>query len=211
MCGNSNNLHPSDMWISLIVILVSTVNARPMGKGLSKALKYGAQIVSSPQMQSVLYGNSNLGSLSWGEITQVYRVLNHQVDVVREEVRGVEEWITYMKDTGIGVIAAFSLLVFFAILWSFRNYGLIRKIFSKIQSIPQSGTLENVRKNISDFLKIRGMHLPEDYNLGHRGQPVTPFNANYPYHMLPVQIGAPSAPNQPSPPGYNGGSTQPSG
>ena len=104
------------MWIPLIVALVSTVNARPMGKGLSKALKYGAQIVSSPQMQSVLYGNSNLGSLSWGEITQVYRVLNHQVDVVREEVRGVEEWITYMKDTGIGVIAAFSLLVFFAIL-----------------------------------------------------------------------------------------------
>ena len=77
------------MWIPLIVTLVSTVNARPMGKGLSK-VQYGAQVVSSPQMQTVLYGNANMGSLSWGEITQMYRVLTHQVEVVREEVREAE-------------------------------------------------------------------------------------------------------------------------
>ena len=53
-----------------------------MGKGLSNVLNYGAQVVGSPQMQSVLYGNSNMGSLSWGEITQMYRVLTHQLEVI---------------------------------------------------------------------------------------------------------------------------------
>ena len=69
---------------------------------------------------------------------------------------------------------------------------------------------------MADFLKIRGMTLPmtlpEDYNLGHRAQPVAPFNSNYGYHMPPVQIGAPPPSNQQSPPVYSGGNPQnPSG
>ena len=135
------------MWISLIMTLITTVAGRPMRKGLSNVLKYGAQVVSSPQMQTVLYGNANMGTLSWGEITQMYRGLTHQVEMVREEVREAEEWLTYLKNTGIGVVTAFSLLVFLAIVWSFRNWGLIRKIFSKIRNpLPQSGTLEGVKK-----------------------------------------------------------------
>ena len=135
------------MWISLIMTLITTVAGRPMRKGLSNVLKYGAQVVSSPQMQTVLYGNANMGTLSWGEITQMYRGLTHQVEMVREEVREAEEWLTYLKNTGIGVVTAFSLLVLLAIVWSFRNWGLIRKIFSKIRNpLPQSGTLESVRK-----------------------------------------------------------------
>ena len=196
------------MWIPLIMTLVTAVAGRPMGKGLSKVLKYGAQVVSSPQMQTVLYGNANMGSLSWGEITQMYRGLTHQVEVVREEVREAEEWLTYLKNTGIGVVTAFSLLVFLAIVWSFRNWGLIRKIVFKIRKpLPQSGTLESVRKNMADFLKIRGMALPEDY-LGHRAQPAAPFNSNYGYHMPPVQMGAPPPSNQQSPPVYSGGNPQ---
>ena len=58
-----------------------------------------------------------MGSLSWGEITQMYRGLTHQVEMVREEVREAEEWLTYLKNTGIGVVTAFSLLVFLAIVW----------------------------------------------------------------------------------------------
>ena len=85
------------------------------------------------------------------------------------------------KNSGIGVVTAFSLLVLLDIVWSFRNWGLIRKIFSKIRNpLPQSGTLESVRKNMADFLKIRGMALPQDYNLGHRAQPpVAPFNSKF--------------------------------
>ena len=202
------------MWIPLIMTLVTAVAGRPMGKGLSKVLKYGAQVVGSPQMQSVLYGNSNMGSLSWGEITQMYRVLTHQLEVIRQEVREAEEWFTYLRNTGIGVVTAFSLLVLLAIVWSFRNWGLIRKIFSKIRNpLPQSGTLESVRKNMADFLKIRGMALPEDYNLRRRAQPpVAPFNGNYGHHMPPVQMGPPPPSNQQSPPVYSGGNPQnPSG
>ena len=203
------------MWISVIMTLVTAVAGRPMGKSLSKVLKYGAQVVASPQMQTVLYGNANMGSLSWGEITQMYRVLTHQVEVIREEVREAEEWFTYLRNTGIGVVTAFSLLVLLVIVWSFRSWGLIRKIFSKIRNpLPQSGNLESIRKNMTDFLKIRGMPLPEDY-LGHRAQPVqpvAPFNSNYGYHMPPVQMGAPPPSNQQSPPVYSGGNPRnPSG
>ena len=74
------------MWIPLIMTLITTVAGRPMRKGLSNVLKYGAQVLSSPQMQSVLYGNANMGTLSWGEITRLYRGLIHQVEVVREKV-----------------------------------------------------------------------------------------------------------------------------
>ena len=195
------------MWIPLIMTLITTAAGRPMRKGLSNVLKYGAQVVSSPQMQTVLYGNANMGTLSWGEITQMYRGLTHQVEMVREEVREAEEWLTYLKNTGIGVVTAFSLLVFLAIVWSFRNWGLIWKIFSKVRNpLPQSSTLESVRKNMADFLKIRGMALPEDYNLGHRAQsPVAPFNSNYGYHMPPVQMGLTSPSNRQSPPVYSGG------
>ena len=118
------------------------------------------------------------------------------------------------KNTGIGVVTAFSLLVFLAIVWSLRNWGLIRKIFSKIRNpLPQSGTLEDVRKNMADFLKIRGMALPEDYNLGHRAQPpVAPFSGNCGHHMPPVQMGPTPPSDQQSPPVYSGGSPQnPSG
>ena len=53
---------------------------------------------------------------------------------------------------------------------------------------------------MADVLKIRGMALPEDYNLGHRAQPpVAPFNGNYGYHMPPVQMGPPPPSNQQSP------------
>ena len=98
------------MWISVIMTLVTAVAGRPMGKSLSKVLKYGAQVAASPQMQTVLYGNANMGSLSWGEITQMYRVLTHQVEVMREEVREAEEWFTYLRDTGIGVVTAFPII-----------------------------------------------------------------------------------------------------
>ena len=203
------------MWISVIMTLVTAVAGRPMGKSLSKVLKYGAQVAASPQMQTVLYGNANMGSLSWGEITQMYRVLTHQVEVIREEVREAEEWFTYLRNTGIGVVTAFSLLVLLVIVWSFRSWGLIRKIFSKIRNpLPQSGNLESIRKNMTDFLKIRGMPLPEDY-LGHRAQPVqpvSPFNNTYGYHMPSVQMGAPPTSNQQSPPVYSGQNPQnPSG
>ena len=80
--------------------LITTVAGRPMGKGLSKVLKYGAQVVSSPQMQTVLYGNANVGALSWGEITQLYRGLTHQVEVVREKMGKAEVWLTYLKTLG---------------------------------------------------------------------------------------------------------------
>ena len=76
--------------------LITTVAGRPMRKGLSNILKYGEQVVSSPQMQTVLYGNANMGTLSWGEITKMYRGLTHQVEMVREEVREAEEWLTYL-------------------------------------------------------------------------------------------------------------------
>ena len=57
--------------------LVTAVAGRPMGKGLSKVLKYGAQVVGSPQMQTVLYGNANMGSLSWGEVQVTGQAVTH--------------------------------------------------------------------------------------------------------------------------------------
>ena len=112
---------------------------------------FGAQLASSPQMQTVLYGNANMGTLSWGEITQLYRGLSHQVGLVREKVGEAEVWLNHLKNTGIGVVTAFSLLVLLAIVWSFRNRGLITKIFSEIRNpLPQSGTLESVRKNMAE-------------------------------------------------------------
>ena len=81
--------YPDKMWLSLkylvnVTLVMTFVSGKPLKKGLNNAIDFGSQVIANPQVQSMLYGNTNLGSLSWGQITQLYRSLTYQVDVVEE-------------------------------------------------------------------------------------------------------------------------------
>ena len=104
-----------------------------------------------------------MGSLSWDQITQLYWSLTHQVDVLEEGLQEAQQLVDHLQNVGVGVASTFSILVLLTIIWSYKNWGLIRKIFSKIKkTLPTPPTLENIRRMMGDFLKIRGMNLPEE-------------------------------------------------
>ena len=130
---------------------------------------------------------------------------------MEEGLEEAQELVDHFQNVGVGVISTFSILVILAIIWSFENWGSIRKLFSKGKSpLLTPPDLENIRRTIGDFLKIRGMNLPEERNLSNPPMnytAVTPYSAGYAYHSPTVQpqmMGSGQLSNQNPPPTYNG-------
>ena len=207
--------------ICLMVVIIELFVTTPVfGKSFKKNLKKGANMassfLSSPQVQNLIHGHTGLGSLSWPQITNLLRTVTSQVDELGEDLEEAEEWVDHFRDVGVGVITTFSILMFLAIIWSFKNWDSIRKLLSKVKSpLPSTPPLDNIRRTMGDFLKIRGMNLPEEWSNSNlpRGQvTVAPYNPGYPYHnsTAPTQIiGAGQPPNQAPPPTYNVGVNPP--
>ena len=63
------------------VIYVVLIAASAFGKSFKKSLRdgvrLGSQLLSNPQVQSVIYGNTGMGSLSWPQINNLYMTLTH--------------------------------------------------------------------------------------------------------------------------------------
>ena len=153
------------MWISVrygnkmsvilvVVFITSPVFGKSFKKNLRDGVSLGSQLITNPQVQSVIYGNTGMGCLSWQQITNLCRTLTHQVDVLEEGLEEAEEFVDHFRDVGVGVITTFSILVFLAIVWSFENWESIWKLFSKVKSpFPAAPTLENIRRTMGDFPK----------------------------------------------------------
>ena len=81
----------------------------------------GSQLLLNPQAQCVIYGNTGMGSLSLPQITNLFRNLTHQVDVLKEGLEEPEVFVDHFWDVGVGVITTFTIRIFLAIVWGFQN------------------------------------------------------------------------------------------
>ena len=153
-------------------------------------------LLSNPSVQNLLSGGG-MRSLSWPQFTEVVRTVNSQVEEVGQSIKKAEQMIGYYQDVGVGVICTFSVLIFLILLCNLKNWGSIQRLFSKVKN-PLPLNLDQVRKNMAEFLRIRGMELPEEVThpprMQHSG--VLPYNPPFVYQNQPA-VGM----RQPVPPG----------
>ena len=110
---------------------MASASRKSFKKSLHDGVNLGAQLMANPQVQGVVYGNTDMGSLGWPQITHLYRTLTHQVDILEEGLEEAQQLVDHLQNVGVGVISTFSILVLLAIIWCYKNWGSIRKLFKK--------------------------------------------------------------------------------
>ena len=94
--------------IYVVVFITAPAFANSFKKNLQDGVSLGSQLISNPQVQDVIHGNTGMGSLGWPQITKLFRTLTHQVDVLEEGLAEAEEFVDHFRDVGVGVITTFS-------------------------------------------------------------------------------------------------------
>ena len=147
-----------------------------------------------PYMVDLLKGKTQIGRLSWSEINTFVKNLIGQVDEVSESVGEVQE---DLEEHAMGFVGAtvtldlFSGLIFLLIcLFAVR----MRKKRGRSRSnTPPTSNLENIRRNLQEFVKIRRMSMGSlPISLQGTSSYQTPgfnpyFNPNGPPNYVPPQ------------------------
>ena len=165
-----------------------------------------------PYMVDLLKGKTSIGRLSWSEINTFVKNLIGQVDEVSESVGEVQE---DLEEHAMGFVGATVTLALFSglILLLICFFAVRMKKRGRTRSnTPSTSNLENIRRNLQEFMKILRMSIgslpiPLQGTSSYQNPGFNPyFNSNGPPNYVPPQgynqamVAPPAAPPVVPPP-----------
>ena len=163
-------------------------------KGLQAASDLTSSLLSNTQIQNFMQGG--LSGLSWAQITNLVKGIFSEIENLEDSLEDMEENVQYSKDVGIGLISTLGIVLVLSIMGAYKFWGRIKRNLKN--AFPLS--LDNLRKTISEFLRIRNMDISGGLQLPSMGHH---FNA-YGYQMTTpsAPTPGPSAAGGTAPPAY---------
>ena len=167
-----------------------------------------------PYMVDLLKGKTSIGKLSWPEINTLVKNVIGQVEDVSENVEEVKDEFEEHAMGFVGATVTLSLFSALALLLNclFAIRMRNRRGRSRSNTGPPTSNLENIRRNLQEFVKIRRMSMgslpiPLQSTSSYHNPGFNPyFNSNGPPNYVPPQgynqamVAPPAAPPVAPPP-----------
>ena len=167
-------------------------------KSLQSATDLTSSFLSNTQIQSFMQGG--LSQLSWPQITNLVKGIFSEIEDLEDSLEDMGENFQYSKDVGIGLISTLGVVLALSVMGAYIFWGRIKGNLKT----PFPFSLDNLRRTISEFLRIRTMDISGGLQIPSMGHP---FNA-YGYQMNtafapsgPPVAGGPAPPAYPATPG----------
>ena len=153
-----------------------------------------ASFLSNTQIQNFMQGG--LSGLSWPQITNLVKGIFSEIEDLEDSLEDMGENVQYSKDVGIGLISTLGVVLVLSIMGAYRFWGRIKGNLKN----PFPFSLDNLRRTISEFLRIRTMDISGGLQIPSMGHPFNPYG--YQMNTPSAPTSGPPAAGGPAPPAY---------
>ena len=163
-------------------------------KSLQTATDLTSSFLSNTQIQNFMQGG--LSGLSWPQITNLVKGIFSEIEDLEDSLEDMGENFQYSKDVGIGLISTLGVVLVLSIMGAYRFWGRIKGNFKN----PFPFSLDNLRRTISEFLRIRTMDISGGLQIPSMGPPFNPYG--YQMNTPTAPTSGPPPAGGPNPPAY---------